>query len=306
MLAAHTVCKGIGSQIIVSDIPSPALKSKQVLIAARASSINPLDFKLYRALRYLPLRNIVLGHDVAGVITDVGAGVTDFNVGDEVYGCLPGAIGGAFAETVRAPASAIALKPKNLTMEQAAATPLVALTAWQAIHKAGLKPGDSLLVIGASGGVGTFAVQLAKALGIHVTGVCGTNNVAMVQSLGADDVIDYKKESIFDRPQQYQMVFDVVGQTNLHRCKKLLSPNGHYLAINPGPRNALDFISGKRHARVIFMRPSQPDLNAITQLIEAGKVKPVIDKEFALAEIAQAYEYAEKQKGSGKVVVNLG
>lgn len=148
--------------------------------------------------------------------------------------------------------------------------------------------------------------QVLEGLGVRVTGVCSAANVELVRSLRADHVIDYQKESIFDRPKQYQMVFDVVGHHSLRRCRKLLQPNGQFLMINPGPRNALDIASFRQRFHAIFMRPSQPDLNAITKLIEAGKVKPVIDREFALEDIAQAYKYAERGKGAGKVVVWVG
>lgn len=305
MLAAHLVPSGIRSRIAVGEVPAPTLKPRQVLITAHAASINPLDYKVYDVLRHVPLPRIVPGHDVAGVISAVGSGVTGFQVGDEVYGCLPGAVGGTFAEVVRAPASVIARKPKNLSMEEAAATPLVALTAWQALHRTGLSAGDRLLVIGASGGVGSFAVQFARVLGVHVTGVCSTDNIELVRALGADEVIDYQRQSIFHSGQRYHTIFDVAGRESLHHCRKLLEPEGHYLTINPGPRNALDMVAFRQKAHFLFLRSRQRDLNAITALIEAGKVKPVIDRVFPLAQIALAYDYAQRGKPRGKVVVKL-
>lgn len=312
MLAAYTSHKGLRNSLIVGELPSPSVGDDHVLIEAHASSVNPLDWKIYKGIQFLPFKKIVPGHDVAGVITQVGTKVSQFKVGDEVYCCLPGLIGGAYAELVRAPINCVARKPNNLSMQEAAATPLAALTAWQAFKKAHLQQGQSVLIIGASGGVGTFAVQIAKALGAQVTGVCSTGNLDLVRQLGADLVIDYTRESVLDRDEQYDIVFDVVGHQSLSSCSHILHPQGHYITINPNPRSVVDIVqqripfshSGQR-ASFVSMRPETRDLNEITTLIEAGKVKPVIDIQYDLDAVDEAYTYSELGRSKGKIVINL-
>ncbi|MBA54022.1 MAG: zinc-binding alcohol dehydrogenase [Pseudomonadales bacterium] len=310
MLAAHNSRKLLTTKHVIDEIPDPVVKPQQVLIEVHASSVNPLDWKLYKGVRYVPFKKIVLGHDVAGVVTQVGDKVTTFKPGDEVYCCLPGLLGGAYAEQVAVAARNVSLKPENLSMQEAAATPLAALTAWQALKQTQLKANDSILIIGASGGVGTFAVQLAKAMGADVTGVCGTSNIDLVLTLGADDIIDYTQHSIFDNHQQYDVIFDVIGHESLHSCRYILKSNGRYITTNPNPRSIMDIAShglranGQR-ASFISMKANGQDLMHIKTLIEAGKVKPIIDKQYSLDQIDEAYAYSQMGHSRGKIVINL-
>lgn len=312
MLAAHTACNGLRKNLTVGELPTPRISASQILIEVHASSVNPLDWKVYKGIRYLPVNNIVPGHDVAGIVRQVGSAVKNFQAGDEVYSCLPGLIGGAYAELVKVPVKAVALKPGNISMQEAAATPLAALTAWQAFKLAKLKKNDSVLIIGASGGVGTYAVQIAKALGAEVTGVCSTGNLDLVRSLGADHVIDYTRESIHELKKRFQVVFDVIGHENLHSCRNIIDATGHFVTTNPGPRSLLEisidkvsFSGSRQHASLVSMRPSSQDLNDITALIEAGKIKPVIDRQFDLSELDKAYQYSQQGHAKGKIVINL-
>ena len=312
MLAAHTSGNALNGHLVVSEVKDPRLHPSEVLIDVMASSVNPLDWKILKGVRYLPFTKLVLGHDVAGFIAKVGAKVTDFEVGDEVYCCLPGIIGGANAERVNVPANMVMMKPSNISMQEAAATPLAALTAWQALNQTHIKKGDSVLIIGASGGVGTFAVQIAKALSAHVTGVCSTKHLGFVRSLGADQVIDYTSESIFEQEDKYDIVFDVIGHESLHSCESIIREGGHYITTNPSPRSILDIVTHvaafsptAKHASFVSMKANAKDLKRISALIKVGKVKPIIDKEFALTEIDDAYAYSRLGHSTGKIVINM-
>lgn len=311
MQAAHTVCRGLGKNIIVSERPTPRVKSNQVLIDVRASSVNPLNYAVHQGIKHVPLLNIVPGHDVAGVVTQVGHGVTDLQVGDQVFGCMPGLFGGAFSQLVAMPAAAVAIKPENLTMLEAASIPLVALTAVQAFRNAGLKSGDSVLIIGASGGVGTMAVQIAKALGASVTGVCSTGNLELVRSLGADTVVDYTQTRIQDLSPRFNVVFDIIGEESMSSCSRILTSDGCYVTTQYSARSMLDWMltslrsTNGRRSRIVSMRPRREDLQQIAGLIEAGKVKPVIDRCYSLSEVSEAFEYSASKRVKGKIVIDL-
>ena len=302
----------------------PLPNDNQVLIKVRAASVNPLDWHYMRGTPYLMrvagtgLRkpnDPRLGADVAGVVEAVGKNVTDFKPGDEVFGTS----GGAFAEY--APASKVALKPANITFEQAAAVPIAGLTALQGLRDSGhLRAGQRVLINGASGGVGTFAVQIAKTYGADVTGVCSTRNVEMVRSLGADHVIDYTKEDFTASEQRYDLIFDTVGNRSLSEVRRVMVPKGIYVGIGGGGPDAGSVIGPMwgpvkmllyspfvdQQFGTFLAKVSKEDLAVLAHLMGTGKVTPVIDRAFPLSETPAAIRYLEAGHARGKVIVTVG
>jgi NADPH:quinone reductase-like Zn-dependent oxidoreductase len=255
------------------------------------------------------------GRDVAGQVEAVGRNVTQFKPGDEVFGSCRG----AFAEYACASESALVIKPVNVTFEQAAAAPVAAYTALQGLRDKGkVQRGQKVLINGAAGGVGTFAVQIAKSFGADVTGVCSTRNVEMVRSIGADQVIDYNQEDFTKRGQRYDLIFDLVANHSFSACRRVLNPKGMYigagiLAVGRSMRGLLarwitalvlsPFVSQKF---VMFMaRSNKEDLTIVRELLEAGKVTPVIDRRYKLSEVPAAMRYLEEGHARGKVVITL-
>jgi NADPH:quinone reductase-like Zn-dependent oxidoreductase len=307
------------------DIEKPTPAADEILIQVVAASLNPRDWHFMRGTPYLVrlvagLRRpkvTVLGADLAGRVEAVGANVTRFKPGDEVFG----AKSGAFAEYVCAPADqAVALKPTNVTFEQAAAVPIAAITALQALRDHGkAQPGHEVLINGASGGVGTYAVQIAKAFGAHVTGVCSTTNVDLVRSLGADRVVDYTQEDFTRLPQRYHVILDCAGNRALRDCRRVLDPDGIYVSIGGGGPDdgnwigplvgllelllVAPFASQKLGSMLAKLGPE--DLDTLRGLIEAGKVTPVIDRRYTLAEVPAAVRYLERGHARGKVVIQI-
>src|SRR5205085_8073577 len=286
-----------------------------------AASLNPLDWHYMRGTPYLMRMDTGLrkpkgkrlGVDFAGTVEAVGRNVTLFKPGDEVFGGRDG----AFAEYVCARADrAVALKPANLTFEQAASIPIAAITALQALRDKGkIQPGQKVLINGASGGVGTFAVQIAKSFGANVTGVCSTKNVEMVRSLGADQVIDYTKEDFTKGGQLYDVILDNVPNHSLSECRHILNPKGKYVMIGGGGPNDGRWIGP--FGRIINMLTLSPfvsqnvgmiladlntkDLTILGDLMQAGKVTPVIDRSYRLSEVPAAIRYLEEGHARGKV-----
>jgi len=305
----------------IKDVEKPVPKDNEVLIRVRAASVNPLDWHFMRGTPYF-LRMMTglrkpkdkrLGVDVAGQVEAVGRNVTQLKPGDEVFG----ACRGAFAEYACTSESALVMKPYNVTFEQAASVPVAAFTALQGLRDKGhLQPGQKVLINGAAGGVGTFAVQIAKSFGADVTGVCSTRNVDMVRSIGADRVIDYTQEDFTQSGQRYDLIFDCVGNHSLSACRRVLNPKGTYIAVGGPGGWWLDpltrmlrtlvlswFVSQKL---VMFLaKPSKEDLTIIGQLMEAGKVAPVIDKRYSLSEVPEAIRYLEEGHARGKAVITL-
>jgi NADPH:quinone reductase-like Zn-dependent oxidoreductase len=306
------------------DVDPPAVGVDEVLIRVRAAAVNPLDFHFMRGTPYL-VRAIAglsrpkvhgLGADVAGQVEAVGRNVTRFQPGDEVFGeCR-----GAFAEQVcvRQDAAVLA-KPANLSFAQAAAVPVAGFTALQALRDTGgLQPGYRVLVNGASGGVGTFAVQLAKAFGAEVTGVCSTRNVETARSIGADHVIDYTKADFTRNGQRYDLVIDTAGNRTLPEIRRVLTPKGVLVGVGAPDRG--DWIAPllgmarmvlysavvSQRMRSMLARPRRDDLAVLRELIEAGKVTPVIDRTYPLAEVPAAIRYLEEGHARGKVVITVG
>jgi NADPH:quinone reductase-like Zn-dependent oxidoreductase len=308
----------------IEDVEKPVPKDNEVLIKVRAASVNPLDWHFMRGRPSLirisaGLRKPTvtrLGVDVAGKIEAVGGKVTQFKPRDEVFGSCRG----AFAEYVCAPESALVMKPDNATFEQAASVPVAAFTALQALRDRGkLQPGQRVLINGAAGGVGTFAVQIAKWLGAEVTGVCSTGNVEMVRSIGADRVIDYTREDLTRGAQDYDVIFDLVGNHSFSEYRRLLKPKGIHIPCGGGspdggvPGGLARFIKELLLSRfvsqkliVFFLaRLSKNDLAIMHQIMKAGKVKPVIDRCYRLSEVPEAIRYLETGHARGKVVITF-
>jgi NADPH:quinone reductase-like Zn-dependent oxidoreductase len=303
----------------IRDVERPAPKDDQVLLEVRAASLNPLDYHLMRGTPHIArlmfgLRKPRLtrpGLDVAGRVEAVGRRVTQFKPGDEVFG----ASRGACAEYACTAESKVALKPKTLTFEQAASAPVAGLTALQGLRDKGrIRPGHEVLINGAAGGVGTFAVQIAKWFGAHVTGVCSTRNLDMVRSIGADQVIDYTREDFTGSGQRYDLVFDCVWNRPASACRRVLNPNGIYVVvgvptegrwIGPLGRVLKTFVTSWFGGELVLFlaRIRREDLIALGELMEAGKVTPVIDRRYSLSAVADAVRYLAEGHARGKVVV---
>jgi NADPH:quinone reductase-like Zn-dependent oxidoreductase len=305
----------------IEDTEMPAPGDGEVLVKVRAASVNPLDSYLMRGRPHVarilfglrrPKRNRP-GVDVAGQIEAVGRNSMQFRPGDEVFGSCRG----AFAEYVCASESALVRKPRNVTFEQAAAAPVAAYTALQGLRDRGrLRAGQKVLVNGAAGGVGTFAVQIAKWLGADVTGVCSARNVEMVRSIGADHVIDYARDDFTRSAQRYDLIFDLVANHSVSACRRVLNPTGIYVlagALSGGPAGFLvfpltalalsPFVSQKM--RMFVARTNRNDLITVGELMEAGKLVPVIEKRRGLGEVPEAIRYLEGRHARGKVVVTV-
>jgi NADPH:quinone reductase-like Zn-dependent oxidoreductase len=306
----------------LKEIDKPVVNDDEVLVRVHAASVNPYDWHFMTGLPYFarlqfgllkPKRN-TLGADVAGSVEAVGKGVTRFQPGDEIFGIGAGAL----AEYVCVSEDSVALNPANLTFEQAAGVPLAAGTALQGLRDKGqIQAGHKVLINGASGGVGTFAVQIAKAFGAEVTGVCSTRNVDMVRSIGADHVIDYTHEDFAQGGERYDLMFDNVGNRSPSECRRVLTPKGVYLASFGQPEHRWlgplaqllrmlvmsRFVSQKM--TTFTAKESKEDLVFLKELIEAGKVTPVIDRTYPLSEVPEAIRYLEEGHARGKVVITI-
>ena len=301
------------------EIEKPTAGDDEVLIKVRAASVNPAD-RLFRGTSYIVRiltglrkpKDARLGRDVAGQVEAVGRNVTQFKPGDEVFG----ACRGAFAEYACTSESALVMKPENVTFEQAASVPVAALTALQGLRDKGqIQPGQKVLINGAAGGVGTFAVQIAKSFGADVTGVCSTRNVDMVRSIGADHVIDYTREDFTKRGQRYDVIFDCVGNHPLSACRHVLNPKGICVLVGAPHKvwivliRALKALALSRFVSQKFVmfiaRRSKEDLTIMRDLMKTGKVTPVIDKHYRLSEVPDAIRYLEEGHARGKVVITL-
>jgi NADPH:quinone reductase-like Zn-dependent oxidoreductase len=310
--------------LTLQHLDRPVLGDDQVLVQVRAASANPRDWHLMRGMPYFVRavgyglrapKHHGLGSDVAGVVEAVGKNVTRFRAGDQVYGDI--ATGG-FAEYVSAAADLLGQKPSNLSFEQAAAVPLAAMTALQGLRDCGrLQPAQKVLIIGAAGGVGTFAVQIARSLGAEVTGVCSTRNVELVRSLGAEHVIDYTQQDFTRLGQRYDLIFQLAGTHSAMDCRRALTANGTLVLSSGDSPNrwigpigrilaavaASPFVS--QRIVVLDTKNRAQDLQCLTELIEAGKVTPVIDRTYPLQDAAEAVRYLETGHARGKVVLSV-
>lgn len=300
----------------VKEIDKPVIKENEVLVRVIAASLNAGDvFSMIGSPWLVKLmigfprpKNHVLGWDLAGRVEAVGDKVTRFRPGDEVIG----ACSGAFADYVSAGEDRLALKPTTLTFEQAAAVPTAGITALQGLRDAGkVRPGQKVLINGASGGVGTFAVQIAKALGAEVTGVCSTRNVDMVRSLGADRVIDYTQEDFAQGDQRYDLILDNAASRSFSDLRRVLAPQG-FIIPNSGHGGMSYVIKAfvlspimPQQTKPLTTTPNGKDLTVLKELIEAGKVVTVIDRTYPLHEIREAFHYLLKEHARGKVVITM-
>lgn len=302
------------------EVEKPTPRDNEVLVKVCASSLNQYDWHLLTAdiflvrlnMGLLKPKNPIPGADIAGRVEAIGRDVKQFRPGDEVFGDISASGAGGCAEYVAAPEKSLALKPNNMTWEQAAAVPMAALTALQGLRDPGkIQRGQKVVIQGAAGGVGTFAVQIAKALGAEVTAVCSTRNMEQARSLGADHVIDYTKEDFTQSGQQYDIIFAANGYHSLADYKRAMTPRGVYVMAGGTPRQMFQALllgswmserNGKS-MQVLTARPSQDDLNFMKELIEAGKVRSVIDKCYPLRETAEALRYLGAGHARGKIVI---
>jgi len=313
---------GAPDVIKLEDAEKPAAGDDQVLVRVHAASVNPLD---WHSMRGTPVvmrldaglrrpKVIRLGVDFAGTIESVGRNVKRFRPGDEVFGGRTG----AFAQYVTVPEDrAIVPKPANVTFEEAAAVPIAGVTALQAVRDhAKVEPGQKVLINGASGGVGTFAVQIAKSYGAEVTGVCSTKNVEMVRSIGANRVVDYTKEDFTKNGQRYDAILDTVGNRSLSEFRSMLTPKGTYVMIggpsgrflDPLPRMLAAAILSRfvsQHMAIFLADLNPKDLAVLRVLLQSGKLKPVIDKQYGLGQVSDAIRYVEAGHARGKVVIAI-
>lgn len=316
----------------LADMPVPDIGKKDVLVEIVAASINPVDFKIRDGkvrmlLKYkMPL---ILGNDFSGIVKQVGKDVTKFKVGDQIYGRAMKDRIGSFAEYISIDENAIAIKPKNLSFEEAASIPLVGLTSYQALHDIlKMSPGQKVLIQAGAGGVGNFAIQLAKTMGVYVATTASKAGYELVKSLGADQIIDYKSESFEEVLKDYDGVFDTIGGETLEKAFNMLKPGGQVVSVSglPNARFGKEYGSGflktnlfrlltlkiskleKQHNATytfLFMKPSGEQLKIITELIEFGKIRPVIDRVFPFEEAQKALEYSEAGRAKGKVILKI-
>jgi NADPH:quinone reductase-like Zn-dependent oxidoreductase len=303
------------------EVERPAVGDGEVLIKVRAASVNPLDWHSMRGEPYLlrigmglrKPKHTRLGVDVAGQVEAAGKNITQFKPGDGVFGTCEG----AFAEYACTSESRLVMKPDNITFEQAASAPVAAFTALQSLRDKGrIQPAQKVLINGAAGGVGTFAVQVARSFGAEVTGVCSTRNVEMVRSIGADHVIDYTREEFINSGQHYDLILDCIGNRSFSACRRALTPKGIYIAVGamggrwlgplPGLINALVLSRFVRQNLIVFLaRQRKEDLIIMSELMAAGKVTPVIGRRYGLSETPDAIRYVEEGHAQGKTVITL-
>ncbi len=303
----------------LKEVEKPAPKDNEVLVKIYAASINDGNLSaikgkpfLVRLMGYglLKPKNTIPGSDIAGQVEAVGMNVKQFQPGDEIFGDIGDCGFGAFAEYVSVPENALAHKPVNITYEEAASVPQYALVALQGLRDKGrIQPGQKVLINGASGGVGTFAVQIAKSYGAEVTGVCSTKNLDLVRSLGANVVIDYTQEDFTQKEQRYDLILDSAANRSISDYTRALNPNGSYVSVafNPSAllRGSLISMTGSKKVSQLSHKPNVNDLVYMKELIESGKVVPVIARRYSLSEIAEAFRYFEEGHPSGKVVITV-
>lgn len=311
---------GPSSVLHFEEVPRPTLRDDDVLVRVRAASANagdwhllrgtPLPFRLVAGLRTPRFK--IIGNDIAGRVEAIGRNVTTFRPGDEVFGELSRCGFGAYAEFAAAPEKALALKPANLTFEEAATIPTAGCTALQGLRKGRIRQGQRVLIHGASGGVGTFAVQLAKALGAEVTAVCSTRSVDLVRSIGADHVLDYTKDDFAALGQRYDLILAANGDRSIWDYKRALTAHGSYVMTGGSNRQLTDALlfgsllsMGRQKFSNVLVKPNQADLLVLKELCETGRIRPVIDRRFALSDVPAAIRYVENGHARGKVVITV-
>ncbi len=303
----------------LKDVDTPAARGNEVLVRVRAAAVNIADWHLLRGIPYamrpvvglLKPKHQIPGLDLAGQVEAVGGAVEQFQPGHEVFGWCDG----AFAEYACVEENSLLAKPGNLTLEQAAAVGDSAFTALNAVRDQGrIQPGQKVVINGASGGVGTFAVQIAKSFGADVTGVCSTTNVDMVRSIGADQVIDYTREDFTRARQRYDVMLDLVGSRSLSDCRRSLTPHGSYVLVGVadmgrwlGLARQIKMLSSspfvRQQMRIFITRHTRDDLMVLKELVESGKVTPVVERRYQLSEVPEALRYQGEGHARGKLVI---
>jgi alcohol dehydrogenase len=332
MQAAFISKYGRTEKFHFAEVDIPQCGDADVLVEIHAASLNPIDFKIRDGkIKFIRSYSfpLILGHDLAGVVSAVGSKVTRFKIGDKVYSRPRNEHIGSLAQFIAIDENELAHMPQNVSFEEAASIPLVGLTCWQALFDiAGMKRGDRVFIQAGAGGIGTFAIQLAKHFGAHVITTTSSRNADFVRSLGADEIIDYKTQKFEEVLQNIDIVFDTLGGEALYNSFKVLRPGGWVVSISGDPdqrlaedmhlvflkREILRLVGRKANKlaakaqanyRFIFMKPSGSQLAQITQLIEVGKIKPVIDKVFSFKEAQKAMDYLELGHSRGKIVIKI-
>ncbi len=329
MKAAFIKNYGEDEKMHVGEVPKPQVEPHDVLIHIKAASINPIDFKLKAGLLKFLRKNsfpLILGHDLAGEVVKIGEQVTKFKKGDLVYS-RPSNVG-TFAEYIAVSENEVAIKPANISFEEAASLPLVGLTTWQAFDSANLRPGQKVLIQAGAGGVGSFAIQLAKNRGAEVWTTTSEKNTEFVKSLGADHVINYRKEKPWDVVKGMDMVFDTLGGNDLYKIYPVVKKGGWIVSISGSPdrQTAKDMELGAMktfvlglvglkanvlamargvHYKFLFMKPNAGQLDQIRALVEQGQIRPVIDSVFSLEDIQKGLEHSMAGRARGKIIVKI-
>jgi NADPH:quinone reductase-like Zn-dependent oxidoreductase len=306
----------------LKEVEKPTPKDNEVLVKVYAASVNAAESHMVRGAPFLlrlmvggllKPKNTIPGAAIAGHVEAIGRNVKQFKPGDEVFGDLSDCGWGAFAEYVCASEEALVLKPANTTFEEAAAVPLAAVTALQGLRKGQIQSGQKVLINGAGGGVGTFAVQIAKSFRAEVTAVCSTRNVDMVRSIGADHVIDYTQEDFTQNGQRFDLILAANGYHPISDYKRALSPNGTYVMTGGADKQLYEIMlrgpwismTGSQKMGNLMAKPNNNDLTFMKELIETGKVKPVIDRCYRLAEVPEALRYLEEGHAQGKIIITV-
>lgn len=295
-----------------TDVKEPRLNSKDILVEIYSTSVNPVDWKIRKGELKIftgfkfPKR---LGADFSGIVKAAGAKVKEFQPGDEVFGFVDPLKGGAYAEHISVSCSSVVKKPNNLAINKAGVVPLAGLTALQGLRLGKINKESQVLINGASGGVGTFALQIAKLLSSTVTGVCSSRNTDLVKSLGATKVIDYTRQNFLELSDKYDLIFDTVGSKSYYDCQHILNTNGIYVSTLPKIKNLVaimqTFAFNSKKARLVVVHQNPKDLKLLSEWIENQKIKPIIDRAYPLQEIEQAQAYSEKGRTRGKILVTV-
>jgi NADPH:quinone reductase-like Zn-dependent oxidoreductase len=305
---------GSADTLQYQDRPNPTPQANEVLVRVQAVGLNPIDWKVRQGeFRLLPFAKglpRIAGSDFAGEVVEVGQQVTEYGVGDRVYGSINPLQGGACAEYVAVSVGTIAHRPNALSAEEAAAIPIAGITALMAIRdKAQVRSGQHVLINGAAGGVGTFAVQIAKSMGATVTGVCSQQNFELVQALGADHLVDYTQQDFVTLGTHYDAIFDAAGKRTFSECRKALTSAGHYIITLPNPDvvfwSPVTALLPGQKCHIVLAQVATADLVAFNNLVNQGKLRVVIDRTYPLAETSAAHRYSETGHAAGKIILTV-